>query len=101
MLLHMISIPSTPILSTQTCSKMQLRWAALALVLAALNSHVVSQNVTYDYVIAGAGTAGMLLAVVLSENPNITVAVLEAGSDGRTQPNITIPERRGTSDPAL
>ena len=34
---------------------------------------VAAQNVTYDYVIAGAGTAGMLLAVVLTENPNITV----------------------------
>ncbi|KAF2773676.1 FAD/NAD(P)-binding domain-containing protein [Teratosphaeria nubilosa] len=53
-------------------------------------------NQTYDYVIAGAGTAGGLLAVVLSENPNITVAVLEAGGDGRTDPNITVPERRGT-----
>lgn len=54
-----------------------------------------AQNTTYDYVIAGAGTAGMLLAVVLSENPSINVMVLEAGSDGRTQPNITVPERRG------
>lgn len=80
---------------------MQFHRAALALVLAALSGHVVSQSVTFDYVIAGAGTAGMLLAVVLSENPNITVAVLEAGSDGRTQPNITIPERRGTLDSAV
>ncbi|KAK5128690.1 hypothetical protein LTR85_000023 [Meristemomyces frigidus] len=56
----------------------------------------VAQNATYDYVIAGAGTAGMLLAVVLSENPDITVCVLEAGGDGRTDTNITVPERRGT-----
>ncbi|KAK4550707.1 hypothetical protein LTR36_000286 [Oleoguttula mirabilis] len=63
---------------------------ALAVTLAA------AQNVTYDYVIAGAGTAGMLLAVVLSENPDITVCVLEAGGDGRTDRNITDPERRGT-----
>jgi len=58
---------------------------------------VAAQNATqtYDYVIAGAGTAGMLLAVVLSENPNITVCVLEAGGDGREDQNITVPERRG------
>lgn len=64
----------------------------LALCLATL---VVAQNVTYDYVIAGAGTAGLLLAVVLSENPDITVAVLEGGGDARTNPNVTIPELRG------
>jgi len=32
-----------------------------------------AENITYDYVIAGAGTAGMLLAVVLTENPDVTV----------------------------
>ncbi|KAF7189824.1 Dehydrogenase citC, partial [Pseudocercospora fuligena] len=55
-----------------------------------------AQNTTYNYAIAGAGTAGLMLAIVLSENPNITVAVLEAGSDGRTDPNITNPQLRGT-----
>lgn len=54
-----------------------------------------AQNATYDYVIAGAGTAGLLLGVILSENPDVTVAVLEAGGDGRTDRNITVPERRG------
>lgn len=53
-------------------------------------------NITYDYVIAGAGTAGLLLGVILSENPNVTVAILEAGSDGRQNPNITNPQLRGT-----
>jgi len=36
-----------------------------------------------------------MLAVVLSENPDISVLVLEAGNDGRNQSNITDPERRG------
>ncbi|CAJ2504171.1 Uu.00g115650.m01.CDS01 [Anthostomella pinea] len=53
-------------------------------------------NTSYDYVIAGGGTAGTLLAVVLSENPDITVCVLEAGGDGRKDNNITNPELRGT-----
>jgi len=57
----------------------------------------VAQNTTqvYDYAIAGAGTAGLLLAIVLTEDPSINVAILEAGSDGRANPNITIPELRG------
>lgn len=65
-----------------------------------LAAFVQSQDVTYDYVIAGAGTAGMLLAVVLTENPNITVAVLEAGADGRLEQNITNPQLRGATMPA-
>ncbi|RDI84619.1 hypothetical protein Vi05172_g5481 [Venturia inaequalis] len=34
---------------------------------------------TFDYVIVGGGTAGLTLAERLSENPSITVAVVEAG----------------------
>ncbi|KAJ7245711.1 hypothetical protein C8J57DRAFT_758359 [Mycena rebaudengoi] len=37
---------------------------------------------TFDFVIVGGGTAGLALAGRLSEWSNITVAVIEAGSDG-------------------
>lgn len=35
----------------------------------------------YDYVIAGGGTAGLVLATRLTEIPTVSVAVIEAGDD--------------------
>jgi len=34
---------------------------------------------TYDYVIAGGGTAGCIVAARLSEDPNVSVCLVEAG----------------------
>ncbi|KAI1337836.1 GMC oxidoreductase [Xylariaceae sp. FL0016] len=52
---------------------------------------------TFDYVIAGAGTCGLVLANRLTEDPNVRVAVIEPGSDERNNPNVTDPLKAFTA----
>ncbi|GKZ27311.1 hypothetical protein AbraIFM66951_004894 [Aspergillus brasiliensis] len=46
---------------------------------------------TYDYLIIGGGTAGLVVATRLSANPDVRVGVIEAGDAGFDDPNITNP----------
>lgn len=62
----------------------------MCLILTVLISEAITATATsFDYVIVGGGTCGLLLANRLSEYPNVTVAVIEPGEDTRNNPNVT------------
>lgn len=46
---------------------------------------------TYDFLIIGGGTAGLTLAARLTENPDTTVGVIEAGKNRLNDPYVDTP----------
>jgi len=59
------------LLSCQLCTKVLARPAPAA---------PVAYATTFDYIIVGGGNAGLVVANRLSEDPNIRVAIVEAGT---------------------
>ncbi|KAJ5883825.1 uncharacterized protein N7473_010711 [Penicillium subrubescens] len=49
------------------------------------------EDAVFDYFIVGGGTSGLVVADRLSEDPNVRVIVLEAGTNRLDDPRITIP----------
>lgn len=45
----------------------------------------------YDYLICGGGTAGLCIAARLTENPDVTVGVIEAGKNRLGDPLVDTP----------
>ncbi|KAI0200708.1 GMC oxidoreductase [Astrocystis sublimbata] len=60
------------------------------ILLAALSATLIHGE-PFDYIVAGAGTCGLVLANRLSADPNVRVAVIEPGDDVRNNINVTDP----------
>ena len=69
---------------------MRLLFASLALLSPVLaHQEPAPEDELFDYIIVGGGTCGLVLANRLSENPDISVAVIEAGESVLHSSNVT------------
>ncbi|ORX95254.1 hypothetical protein BCR34DRAFT_525573 [Clohesyomyces aquaticus] len=63
-----------------------------------VNAKCNSNATTFDFIVVGGGTAGLAFSSRLSQSlPQSCILVLEAGQDGRLEPDIYIPGRKGST----
>ncbi|KAJ7443915.1 hypothetical protein B0H11DRAFT_2090193 [Mycena galericulata] len=63
-------------------------WAAASAVYGVTSSTEAIDGETFDYVVVGGGLAGLTVAGRLTEDPAISVLVVEAGADDRDNPEV-------------
>jgi hypothetical protein len=93
--------PSLLCLSAEM-STMYIAFSALLLAPAALAvpesvANARTNSSRYDYIIVGGGTSGLVVANRLSEDFNVSVAVIEAGGIELYNPNITDTSKYGSA----
>ena len=59
--------------------------------MAIMTDPVAFASTSFDYIVAGGGTAGLTLAARLTEHPGIIVGVIEAGLDRTEDPKVLTP----------